>query len=133
MTSCIDVGIGYPGGDAPGTSLIAEWSGHAWTVNTPDELSDAYSNVVWGPSSCTTALGCLILGHNAPYVSPAVPDQSATLWTGTQWTAFPPLTTATSYPLAPVSFDGLSCVAQTCFAVGYTNANPIRTVVERYS
>ena len=56
--SCIDVGVGFPGGDSSEVSLVAEWNGKVWGENTPDETSDTYSNVFWGPSSCTTALGC---------------------------------------------------------------------------
>src|SRR5450432_735778 len=32
-TSCIDVGLGFPGGDSSSVSLVAEWNGKVWREN----------------------------------------------------------------------------------------------------
>ena len=132
-TSCIDVGLGFPGGDSSSVSLVAEWNGKVWRENTPGETPNADSNVFWGPSSCTAALGCLILGNNAAAVGGrSSPKQSARLWTGTRWAAFPaPSATALS-PGVPIQLGGVSCVAKTCIAVGSAGSSPVRTLTERY-
>lgn len=132
-TSCIDVGLGFPGGDSSSVSLVAEWNGKVWRENTPGEMPSADSNVFWGPSSCTAALGCLILGNNAAAVGGlSSPKQSARLWTGTRWAAFPaPSATALS-PGVPIQLGGVSCVAKTCIAVGSAGSSPVRTLTERY-
>lgn len=133
-TSCIDVGLGFPGGDSSEVSVVAEWNGKVWGDNTPEETSNAYSNVFWGPSTCTASLGCLILGNNAAAVVGLAPaQQSARLWTGTLWTAFPEPTATTMSSDAPDRFGGVSCVANTCIAVGSTGASPVRTLIERYA
>lgn len=104
-----------------------------WGENTPGETSDASSNVVWGPSSCTAALGCLVLGNNAAAVGGlSSPEQSATLWNGTRWTAFPAPRATTISPVAPAQLNGVSCTATICIAVGSTDAGPVRTLIERY-
>jgi hypothetical protein len=134
-TSCIDVGLGFPGGDASPVSLVAQWNGKTWRENTPDATSTAASDVFWGPSSCTAALGCLILGNNnaAAAGGPSPAEQSARLWTGTQWAVFPAPSATTMIPGAPIQFSGVSCVARTCIAVGSTGSSPVLTLIERYT
>jgi hypothetical protein len=131
-TSCIDVGSGFPGGDSYSVSVVAEWNGKVWAKNTPGETSNTYSNVFWGPSSCTAALGCLILGNNAAS-SPSPPMQLARLWTGTHWAAFPAPSATTMSPGAPTQFGGVSCIAKTCIAVGSTGSSPARTLIQQYT
>ena len=96
-------GRASPGGDSYSVSVVAEWNGKVWAKNTPGETSNTYSDVFWGPSSCTAALGCLILGNNAAS-SPSPPMQLARLWTGTHWAAFPAPSATTMTPGAPTQF-----------------------------
>jgi hypothetical protein len=132
VVSCIDVGLGFPGGDANTVSLVGEWNGRAWTLNIPGE-TEAFSTIDWGPSSCTAALGCLVLGGNANAAPAPMPTpEQSDLWTGTRWTAFPaPVATVTPAP-GRTQFNGVSCVEETCTAVGSTGASPVRTLIERY-
>jgi hypothetical protein len=124
-TSCIDVGLGYPGGDP--VSLVAEWDGTRWTLNSPEDSLESPS-VDWGPSSCS-ALGCLVLGNKM--VTTSLIEQQAQSWTGTRWKTFPAPLSTTADPSTPVDISGVSCVVTTCFAVGNAG-NPSQTLVERY-
>lgn len=133
MVSCIDVGQGFPGGDANAVSLVGEWNGRAWALNIPGETEES-STINWGPSSCTAALGCLVLGSNANPAPPPMPTpEQSKLWTGSRWTAFPaPVDTLTPAP-SPTQVNGVSCVEQTCTAVGWTGSSTVRTLIERYA
>lgn len=127
-TSCIDVGLGYPGGDSSPVSLVAEWHGTGWILNSPEDSLQS-SSVDWGPSSCTSALGCLVLGNKM--VGMSLAQHQAESWIGTRWKTFPAPISTTTDPSALFDISGVSCVATSCFAVGYTG-DPSQTLVERY-
>jgi hypothetical protein len=127
-TSCIDVGLGYPGGDSSPVSLVAEWHGTGWILNSPEDSLES-SSVNWGPSSCTSALGCLVLGNKM--VGMSLAQQQAESWMGTRWKTFPAPVSPTTDPSAPFDISGVSCVVRSCFAVGY-RGDLSQTLVERY-
>ena len=138
------IAVGWALGDSDSSnSVIAEWNGTAWSMNTPvnEVRGPSYLNYVrWGPSSCTSTLGCLVLGsadRSTLQPPPHLPANPASSWSGTIWTSHPAPNTATHKPAGPITLNGLSCLATTCIAVGYTGSNPppqtAKTLIERYT
>jgi hypothetical protein len=118
-----------PGSYPPPRSLVEEWNGKAWAIeSSPSPLKTA--KYIQPPPldavSCSSAKACTAVGQ---YVNNSgIYETLAEGWNGTKWVIEP-----TPKISIGSALYGVSCKSLQCFAVGFQNTTDVETLAEGWN